>query len=35
MIVFLYLQLKMGAITIEQVPEQYKDDVLKLLETRG
>lgn len=33
MATFLYLQIKMGNITIDDVPEKYKEAVLKLLES--
>lgn len=31
MVNFLVLQIKLGKITIEQVPEKYKEEVLKAL----
>ena len=31
MVKFLVLQIKMGKITIEDVPSKYKEEVLKLL----
>ena len=31
MVVFLVLQIKMGNITIDDVPEKYIEEVLKLL----
>lgn len=31
MATFLYLQIQMGNITIDDVPEKYKEAVLKLL----
>lgn len=31
MVKFLVLQIKLGKITIEQVPEKYKEEVLKAL----
>lgn len=33
MVTFLVLQIKMGNITIDDVPEKYKEAVLKLLES--
>lgn len=35
MVTFLYLQIKMGNITIDDVPEEYKEDVIKLLRKEG
>jgi len=32
---FLYLQIKLGKITLEEVPEKYKEAVAKLLEADG
>lgn len=35
MATFLYLQIKMGNITIDDVPEKYKKEVLKVLKSGG
>ena len=33
MVKFLVMQLRLGKITLEQIPERYRDDVEKALQT--